>query len=81
MKLRGKIHEDVAVGFIVDNLSNQSLVAFLGDERLRAFRDLVADGKTIAAAEEYKTVTGAGLPECHLAVELEVARTRAPSPQ
>ncbi len=80
MKIRGRIHEDVAVEFIVENLSNQSLVAFLGDERLSVFRDLVADGKTIAAAEEYKSVTGAGLPECHLAVELEVASKRAPTP-
>lgn len=80
MKIRGKIHEDVAVRFIVENLSNQSLVNFLGGERLRSFRDLVADGKTIAAAEEYQSITGAGLPECHLAVELEVASTRAPTP-
>ncbi|MDQ2757856.1 MAG: hypothetical protein M3Y71_15095 [Actinomycetota bacterium] len=81
MKIHGKIREDVAVGFIVHNLSNQSLVAFLGDERLRAFRDLVADGKTIAAAAEYEAVTGAGLPECHLAVELTVVSTRGPAPE
>ena len=80
MKIRGTIQEGVAVEFIVNNLSNQSLVAFLGDDRLRAFRDLVADGKTIAAAKEYQSVTGAGLPECHLAVELEVASTRSPTP-
>ena len=76
VKIRGTIPEDVAVGFIVHHLSNQSLAAFLGDERMRAFRDLVADGKTIAAAAEYQSVTGAGLPECHLAVELAVAIKR-----
>ena len=80
MKIRGTIQEEVAVGFIVNNLSHQSLVAFLGDDRLRAFRDLVADGKTIAAAKEYRSVTGAGLPECHLAVELEVASTPLATP-
>lgn len=76
--MHGKIREDVAVEFIVRNLSNQSLMAFLGDERLRTFRDLVADGKTIAAAAEYQSVTGAGLPECHLAVELTVAGKPSP---
>ncbi len=80
MKIRGTIQEEVAVGFIVNNLMHQSLVAFLGDDRLRAFRDLVADGKTIAAAKEYRSVTGAGLAECHLAVELEVESTRSPTP-
>lgn len=81
MKIQGKIREDVAVGFIVDNLSTRSLLAFLGDESLRVFRDLVADGKTIAAAAEYKSATGAGLPECHLAVELAVASKRASTPE
>lgn len=77
--MHAKIREDVAVEFIVGNLSNQSLATFLDDERLRTFRGLVADGKAIAAAAEYQSVTGAGLPECHLAVELAVAGTRAPS--
>lgn len=81
VKIHGKIREDVAVDFIVGNLSNQSLAAFLGDERLGTFRDLVADGKTIAAAAEYQSVTGAGLPECHLVVELTVASKRAPTPE
>lgn len=81
MKIHGRIQEDVAVGFIVRNLSNLSLEGFLGDERLRAFRDLVADGKKIAAAAEYKSVTGADLPECHLVVELTVASKRAPTPE
>lgn len=81
MKIHGKIHEDVAVEFIVRNLSSQSLDAFLSDERLRGFRDLVVDGKTIAAAAEYQSVTGAGVPECHLAVEVLVASKRAPSPE
>ncbi|MEO6998698.1 MAG: hypothetical protein ABI112_11495 [Terracoccus sp.] len=79
MKLPGRIKEDVAVEFIVQNLSDQSLVAFLGHERLHAFRDLVADGKTIAAAAEYQSVTGASLPECHLAVELAVASGQKPT--
>lgn len=77
VKLHGKIREDVAVGFIINNLSNRSLRALLDEERLRAFRDLVADGKTIAAAEEYQSVTGADIPECHLAVEVTVACNRA----
>ncbi len=77
MKVHGKIREDAAVGFIVNNLSDQSLVAFLADETLSIFRDLVADGKTIAAAAEYQSVTGASLQECHLAVEVTVACNRA----
>jgi hypothetical protein len=72
-----KIQEDVAVGFIVRNLSDRGLVAFWEDETLHSFRDLVADGKTIAAAAEYESVTGAALPECHLAVALAVASERA----
>ena len=72
-----KIKEDVAVTFIVRNLSGQGLVAWREDERFRAFRDLVTDGKPIAAAEEYQKVTGANLPECHLAVTLAVASQRA----
>ncbi len=75
-----KIQEDVAVGFIVQNLSNQSLVTFWDNERLRAFRDLVVDGKTVAAAAEYKSVTGADLPECHLAVALAVASGSSSTP-
>ena len=67
-----KIKEDVAVAFIVRNLSDRSLVAWREDETFRGFRDLVADGKLIAAAEAYQKVTGAMLPECHLAVTLAV---------
>lgn len=81
MKIHGKIPEDVAVGFIVQNLSNQGLVAFFGTEALRAFRDLVTDGKTIAAAAEYRSVTGANLPECQLVVALFVASRQASPPQ
>ena len=65
-----KIKEDVAVAFIVRNLSDRSLVAWREDEAFRGFRGLVADGKRIAAAQEYQKVTGATLDECHLAVTL-----------
>ena len=72
-----KIKEDVAVAFIARNLSDRGLAAWREDERFRGFRDLVTDGKPIAAAEEYQKVTGAKLPECHLAVTLAVAGPRA----
>ena len=55
------IPEDVAVGFITRNLSDRGLVAFWEDSRLHQFRGLVAEGKTIAAAAEYQSVTG---PRC-----------------
>ncbi len=68
-----KIKEDVAVAFITRNLSDQGLAAWRDDERFRTFRDLVRAGSEIAAAEEYQRVTGADLPECHLAVTLAAA--------
>jgi hypothetical protein len=72
-----KIKEDVAVTFINRNLSDRGLAAWREDERFRAFRDLLTDNKPIAAAEEYKRVTGADLPESHLAVTLAVVSRRA----
>ncbi|MEP6798316.1 MAG: hypothetical protein ABI890_09220 [Lapillicoccus sp.] len=73
------VKEDVAVGFIIRNLMDGGLVALWEDEKFRTFRDLVADRKTIAAAKEYQSVTGADLPECHLAVKLVVAFEEATS--
>lgn len=67
-----KISEDAAEAFIVRNLSDRGLGAWREDETFRVFRDLVTDGKLIAAAEEYQKVTGAKLSECHLAVTLAV---------
>lgn len=72
-----KIKEDVAVTFIMRNLSDRGLAAWREDERFRTFRDLLTDDKPIAAAEEYKRVTGADLPECHLAVTLSAVNQRA----
>ncbi|MEO7754478.1 MAG: hypothetical protein ABIS35_13795 [Terracoccus sp.] len=73
------IPEDVAVGFITRNLSDHGLVAFWEDGRLRPFLELIAKGKTIAAAAEYQSVTGAAVLECHLAVALAVASQAAKS--
>jgi hypothetical protein len=70
------IKEDVAVTFIIRNLSDRGLAAWREDERFRAFRDVLTDDKPIAAAEEYKRVTGADLPECQLAVTLTIAGLR-----
>ncbi|MGV8979426.1 MAG: hypothetical protein ACOH17_15430 [Cellulomonas sp.] len=42
-------------------------------------RGLVADRKKATAAAEYKSVTGAGLRECRLAVALVVAFEQATS--
>lgn len=67
-----KSQEDAAEAFIVRNLSDRGLSAWREDETFRGFRDLVTDGKLIAAAEEYQKVTGAKLSECHLAVALAV---------
>jgi hypothetical protein len=63
-----RVDEKVAVGFVVDNLQQQSLTAFLDEPRLREFVRLVRAGQEIAAAKEYETVTGAKLAQCHFAV-------------
>ncbi len=72
------ISEGVAVGFITRNLMDRGLVSLWEDERFAAFRGLVADGKKIAAAQAYQIVTGAGLQECHLAVELATVALDTP---
>jgi hypothetical protein len=72
-----KIKEDVAVAFINRNLSERGLAAFLVDEKFLKFCQLVRDGKDIAAAEEYRKVTDASLPECHLAVAIASQPTTA----
>ena len=54
-----KIKEDIAVAFINRNLSKRVLAAFLVDEKFLKFSQLIGNGKDIAAAEEYRKVTGA----------------------
>ncbi len=71
-----KIKEDIAA-FINRNLSQRGLAAFLVDEKFLKFSQLIRDGKEIAAAEEYRKVTDASLPECHLAVAVASHPTTA----
>ena len=69
---RVKIKEEDAVAFIIRNLSDRGILAWREDGTFRRFHELLADGKDIAAAEDYQKVTGATLSECHLAVTLAV---------
>jgi hypothetical protein len=65
-----RISEGVATEFVLRNLADQSLADYLSAEPLQPFVDLVRTGKEIAAAQQYQQVTGADLPEAHLAVQI-----------
>jgi hypothetical protein len=65
-----KIDESAAADFIITNLADRSLSAFLDQSTLAEFLRLVEARKEIAAAQEYQRVTGADLGQCHFAVHL-----------
>lgn len=65
-----KVDDNVVIQFINRYFPGE---VFAGDEFLK-FRSLAAEGKEIAAAEEYCKITKASIEEAHLAVVLAITR-------
>jgi len=58
--------EDTAITFIARHFVVDQ-AALATDDRFEKFRSLVRDNQVVIAAKEYEELTGASLPECHLA--------------
>ena len=58
--------EDTAITFIARHFVVDQ-AALVTDDRFEKFRSLVRDNQVVIAAKEYEELTGASLPECHLA--------------
>lgn len=63
---KSSVSEKTAIAFIKWHFANAGSI-FDGPE-FEAFRKLVAEGKDIAAAEEYHKLTGTKIEEAHFAV-------------
>lgn len=62
--------DSVAMSFIIDRLRDKTAQSYFDASRFERFRELVRDGHGIAAAKEYCDVTGAGIGEARLCVEI-----------
>ena len=60
------VSEDTAITFIARHFVVDQ-AALATDDRFEKFRSLVRDNQVVIAAKEYEELTGASLPECHLA--------------
>lgn len=73
--LRPRIPTDVAVDFLTRQFGDH-LAGFRDRPELAHFVAMVEQDHDIAAQKEYRRVTGAGMDECHLAVQVVRATTR-----
>lgn len=62
--------EKSAVKFIVANLSDQNVNEYFTQDKFQEFMSLIAQGKEIAAAQQYQRVTGCSMKDCHFAASI-----------
>lgn len=72
------VSEDTAITFIARNFDVDNAV-LATDDRFEKFRSLVRDNQVVVAAKEYQELTGASLPECHLATMLTKSLRQPPT--
>ena len=70
--------EDTAITFIARHFDVDQ-AALATDDRFEKFRSLVRDNQVVIAAKEYEELTGASLPECHLATMFAKGLKQLPS--
>jgi hypothetical protein len=62
--------EKSAVKFIVTNLSDKSANEYFAQDKFQEFMNLIAQGREIAAAQQYQKVTGCRMKDCHFAAAI-----------
>jgi len=72
------VSEDTAIRFIARHFDVDQ-AALATDDRCEKFRSLVRDNQVVIAAKECEELTGASLPECHLATMVAKGPKQLPS--
>lgn len=59
-----------AITFIVTNLDTMSANEYFTQAKFQEFMNLIAQGKVIAAAQQYQKVTGCSMKDCQIAASI-----------